>query len=42
VHILEHGGVVASYNNIPPDSLAALQALLTTYPKGQVRRGQAA
>lgn len=33
VHNLEHGGVVASYNNIPPDALAALQALLTTYPK---------
>lgn len=33
VHSLEHGGVVASYNNIPPTSLAALQALLTTYPK---------
>lgn len=33
VHNLEHGGVVASYNNIPPDSLAALQALLTAYPK---------
>jgi hypothetical protein len=33
VHNLEHGGVVASYNNIPPASLAALQALLNTYPK---------
>jgi len=33
VHNLEHGGVVASYNNIPPASLTALQALLTTYPK---------
>jgi hypothetical protein len=33
LHNLEHGGVVASYNNIPPASLAALQALLTTYPK---------
>ena len=33
VHNLEHGGVVASYNNIPPDALSALQALLTTYPK---------
>ncbi len=33
VHSLEHGGVVASYNNIPPASLAALQAHLTTYPK---------
>jgi hypothetical protein len=32
VHNLEHGGVVASYNNIPAESLAALQALLTTYP----------
>jgi len=33
VHNLEHGGVVASYNNIPAESLAALQNLLTTYPK---------
>jgi hypothetical protein len=33
VHNLEHGGVVASYNNIPAESLAALQGLLTTYPK---------
>jgi len=33
VHNLEHGGVVASYNNVPSDALAALQALLTTYPK---------
>jgi hypothetical protein len=33
VHNLEHGGVVASYNNVPPASLSALQALLTTYPK---------
>jgi hypothetical protein len=33
VHNLEHGGVVASYNNIPAEPLAALQALLTTYPK---------
>ena len=33
VHNLEHGGVVASHNNIPAESLAALQALLTTYPK---------
>ncbi len=33
VHNLEHGGVVASYNNVPPASLAALQTLLTTYPK---------
>ena len=33
VHNLEHGGVVASYNNITPASLAALQNLLTTYPK---------
>ena len=33
VHNLEHGGVVASYNNIPAESLAALQAILTTYPK---------
>ena len=27
-----NGGVVASYNNIPGDALASLQALLTTYP----------
>lgn len=33
LHNLEHGGVVASYNNIPAESLAALQAILTTYPK---------
>ncbi len=33
VHNLEHGGVVASYNNIPAESLAALQGLLATYPK---------
>lgn len=33
VHNLEHGGVVASYNNVPAESLAALRALLTTYPK---------
>ena len=33
VHNLEHGGVVASYNNIPAESLASLRALLTTYPK---------
>ena len=33
VHNLEHGGVVASYNNIPAESLAALQALLNTFPK---------
>ncbi|MDP9253124.1 MAG: DUF3105 domain-containing protein [Chloroflexota bacterium] len=33
VHSLEHGGVVASYNNVPADALAALQALLNTYPK---------
>ena len=33
VHNLEHGGVVASYNNIPAESLAALQGLLTTYPR---------
>jgi hypothetical protein len=33
VHNLEHGGVVASYNNIPSDALAALQSLLTTFPK---------
>jgi hypothetical protein len=35
VHNLEHGGVVASYNNIPAESLAALQALLTTYPRDE-------
>jgi hypothetical protein len=33
VHNLEHGGVVASHNNIPAASLAALRALLTSYPK---------
>ena len=33
VHNLEHGGVVVSHNNIPAESLAALQALLTTYPR---------
>ena len=33
VHNLEHGGVVASYNNIPAESLAALQRLLTTYSR---------
>ncbi len=33
LHNLEHGGVVASYNNIPADTLAALQNLVSTYPK---------
>ena len=33
VHNLEHGGVVASYNNISASDLARLQALLTTYPR---------
>ena len=33
VHNLEHGGVIASYNNIPAEALASLQAILTTYPK---------
>lgn len=33
LHNLEHGGVVASYNNIPAESLAALQRLLTTYSR---------
>ncbi|HLQ04096.1 MAG TPA: DUF3105 domain-containing protein [Verrucomicrobiae bacterium] len=33
VHNLEHGGVVASYNNIPPADLAALTRLTTTYPR---------
>jgi hypothetical protein len=33
LHNLEHGGVVASYNNIPAESLASLQALLNTYPR---------
>lgn len=33
LHNLEHGGVVASYNNVPAESLAALQRLLTTYPR---------
>lgn len=40
VHNLEHGGVVASYNNIPPESLGALRAVLTSYPRdkyGQVK-----
>ena len=32
IHNLEHGGVVASYN-ILAESLAALRAILTTYPK---------
>ncbi len=33
VHDLEHGGVVASYNNIPPADLAALTRLVTSYPR---------
>lgn len=33
VHNLEHGGVVASYNNISGDDLAKLRALLTSYPR---------
>lgn len=33
VHNLEHGGVVVSYNNIPAEAVAALQALLLSYPK---------
>lgn len=35
VHNLEHGGVVASYNGISPDDLAALQALSTSYTRDQ-------
>lgn len=40
VHNLEHGGVVASFNDIPAADLAALRAILTSYPKdryGQVK-----
>lgn len=33
VHNLEHGGIVASHNNITADDLAKLRALLTSYPK---------
>lgn len=33
LHNLEHGGVVASYNNISADDLARLRGLLATYPK---------
>jgi uncharacterized protein DUF3105 len=33
VHNLEHGGVVASYNNISATDLARLQGLLTSYPR---------
>jgi len=33
VHNMEHGGVVASYNNISPQDLAALTRLTTTYPR---------
>ncbi|HEV8229401.1 MAG TPA: DUF3105 domain-containing protein [Candidatus Limnocylindria bacterium] len=33
VHDLEHGGVVASYNNIAPADLAALRDLYGAYPK---------
>ncbi|HKW77904.1 MAG TPA: DUF3105 domain-containing protein, partial [Candidatus Limnocylindria bacterium] len=33
VHNLEHGGVVASYNNISAEDLARLRTLLTTYPR---------
>ena len=29
----QHGGVVASYNNIPAGDLANMRALLGTYPK---------
>ena len=33
LHNLEHGGIVASYNNIAPADLAALTRLTTTYPR---------
>ena len=33
VHNLEHGGVVASYNNISATDLARLRDLLTSYPR---------
>ena len=33
VHNMEHGGVVASYNNISGDDLAKLRALLTSYQR---------
>jgi Protein of unknown function (DUF3105) len=33
VHNLEHGGIVASYNNISPDDLAKLKGLLGSYPR---------
>jgi len=33
VHNLEHGGVVASYNNISADDLAKLKGLLNVYPR---------
>ena len=33
VHNMEHGGVVASYNNISADDLARLRALLGSYPR---------
>ena len=35
VHNLEHGGVVISYNNIPPADLAAVRTLMQTYPRDQ-------
>jgi hypothetical protein len=35
VHNLEHGGVVASYNNISAGDLAALRTLLSSYPRDQ-------
>jgi len=33
VHNLEHGGVVASYNNINADEVAKLRTLLASYPR---------
>ena len=33
VHNLEHGGAVASYNNVSADDLARLRALLASYPR---------
>ena len=33
VHNLEHGGIVASYNNITAEDLAKLRALIGSYPR---------
>ncbi len=35
VHNLEHGGVVASYNGIAPEDVAALGSLVASYPRDQ-------